>query len=93
MRLTWPANSASSDGSTYFLSPQMSRLRHFGGPAAGEEILHPVPVGGGLVDGLDGLERQRNPGRGHLPVLLVVLAVPDEFGPGGHETLVPRLTS
>lgn len=27
MRFTFPANSSSSDGSTYFLSPQMSRLR------------------------------------------------------------------
>src|SRR5438552_18561743 len=28
MRFTLPANSPSNDGRTYFLSPQMSRLRH-----------------------------------------------------------------
>jgi hypothetical protein len=30
MRSTWPANSWSSAGSTYFLSLQMRRLRHSG---------------------------------------------------------------
>ena len=51
-------------------------------PAASEEILVAVAIGGGLVDRLHGLEGQGNPRRGHLAALVVVLAVPDEFGHG-----------
>src|SRR5579859_119556 len=47
-----------------------------GRSARREEILHPVTVGGGLVHSLHRLERKRDAGRGHLPPLSVVLAVP-----------------
>jgi len=51
------------------------------GVAAGaEHVQHALALLGGFVDGLDGLERQRDAQRGDLLADLVELAVPDKFG-------------
>jgi hypothetical protein len=77
----WPENSASRLGSTYFLSPQISRFRHSVSRPA-ENNSSPLAILHAFVYGFDGLKRQLDAHRaGFLAVLL--LRVPDQFGHGG----------
>jgi hypothetical protein len=77
----WPENSASRLGSTYFLSPQISRFRHSVSRPA-ENNSSPLAILHAFVYGFDGLKRQLDAHRaGFLAVLL--LRVPDQFGHEG----------
>src|SRR5438094_1173484 len=79
-RSTFPANSSSNDGNRYFLSPQINWFRQWvGRPLAKRSWLRSRSAADSLTVSTVWKGRG-NPRRGHLAALVVVLAVPDEFG-------------